>query len=329
MPQYRGNRALSRRRFGAVTFGALAGLGGAACKKKGERSLRLQLNWLPEPEFGGFYEAQRLGRLKGVELLPGSPGVPTAQLVASGRVDYAVVSGDEVVRLVAQGADLVAIFASFQRSPRGMVVHQSSPYQSLESLWKSDATVGIEPGQGYVRWLDHQYHGAKLKRVPRPASLATFIEDRSFAQGIYVFAEGAQLVQRKIPVRIFNVADSGYNPYEVVVVTQRVRLKEKRGEVQQLLKDLAVGWGSYLKKSEPANRIMAKLNPTMSVDTMEHAAQLLSSYVQGERGLGEMQSKRWQTLIDQMRLTQALLAPVKAEACFAPAAMVRSRSVQF
>lgn len=306
---------ISRRSLLIAGAASAAGLGG--CKKKSPGALRLQLNWLPEPEFGGFYEAKRLGLLEGVELMPGSPGVPTAQLIASGRVDYGVVCADEVVRLVAQSAPIVAIFASFQISPRGIVVHQSSPFTDLQSLWGSDSTVGIEPGQGYVRWLDHRYSGAKLTRVPRPASLATFIGDKKFAQGIYIFAEGAQLKAQGIPSRIFKVSDSGYNPYEVVLATQPKRLKERPQEVRRIVTQLAKGWGSYLDDPGPANQIMAKQNLSMDLSTMQHSAQLLQELVRVPgTALGSMQASRWEQLIDQMKRTQGLSGSAAAADCF-------------
>lgn len=277
----------------------------------------MQLNWLPEPEFGGFFEAKRMGGLKDVELLPGSPGVPTASLIASGKVDYGVVSADEIVRLVAQSAPIVAVFASFNTSPRGVVVHADSPYQSLEELWKSESTVGMEPGQGYVRWLDKKYGGTMLHRVPRPASLATFMQDKTFAQGIYVFAEGAELARRGVKTRIFEVAQSGYNPYEVVLATQPERIQRDPAQVGRIVADLRAGWEAYLKSPAPANAMMAKKNPAMPLEAMQSSTQLLTPLVRNPgQPLGSMQRQRWETLIEQMRSIGALKNPVDPSRCF-------------
>lgn len=317
MPLCKAQAGLTRRALVQGLGAGLGALGLGACKSKAKPRARLQLNWLPEPEFGGFYEAKRQGGLAGVELLPGSPGVPTASLLASRKIEYGVLSADELVRMVAQSAPLVAIFACCQNSPRAMVVHEDSPYQSLEALWQSEATVGIEPGQGYVRWLDHRFGGHKLKRVPRPASLSTFLHDRSLSQGVYLFAEGASLQKQGARVRMLPVSDSGYNPYEVVVATTREHLAANPEQVRRLVQELASGWGSYLDKPRPSNEMMAKLNPAMSVEEMDIAATLLSPLVRvsGQR-LGGMKAERWQTLIDQMVATQGLATPPRAQDCF-------------
>ena len=48
--------------------------------------LKLALNWVPEPEFGGFYEARERGSYRkrdlDVEVMGGGAGVPVVQMVA-------------------------------------------------------------------------------------------------------------------------------------------------------------------------------------------------------------------------------------------------------
>src|SRR5881397_3549501 len=81
----------------------------------------IALNWVPEPEFGGIYEAQRGGAFAkhdlDVTIQPGGAGAPTWQLVASGKVPFAVASADEVVIARSRGADVVAVFAIYQTCP--------------------------------------------------------------------------------------------------------------------------------------------------------------------------------------------------------------------
>src|SRR5690242_7995775 len=91
--------------------------------------LVLALNWVPEPEFGGFYAARETGayRRQGfdVDIRGGGAGVPVVQMVATGRADFGTVGADELVTARARGADVVAVFATFQTSPQGIMVHAS------------------------------------------------------------------------------------------------------------------------------------------------------------------------------------------------------------
>lgn len=275
---------------------------GAGAPKK----IRVQLNWVPEPEFGGLYAALHRGLYRDagldVELIKGSAGVPSAQLTASGKVEFGVVSGPEIVRLRARGGDLVALYAQFRTSPRGIVVHQDSPYKSLESLWKSDATVVLEPGLPFARWLDAQYGGQSLRRVPATGNLAGFIADKGLAQQVYVFAEPVELERRAVPVRILDVADTGYNPYEAVIATRREWLEADRATVDAFIGATRAGWQAYLSDPGPTNAVMAELNPAMSKEAMDASIRLATRYVQGADGggPGTMTTARWAALVDQL-----------------------------
>ena len=89
--------------------------------------LKLALDWVPEPEFGGFYAGRESGAYlrHGIklEIQGGGAGVPVLQMVATGRADFGTVGADELVTARTRGADVVALFATFQTSPQGIMVH--------------------------------------------------------------------------------------------------------------------------------------------------------------------------------------------------------------
>src|SRR6476646_12098516 len=118
-----------------------------ACKKgdaaKGDPKtasthVRVQLNWVPEPEFGGIYEARDDGAYTraglDVEILSGGPGSPVVQLVAGGKSDFGVAGADDVVVARARGVDIVAVFGTFQINPQGIMVHAAKNVTSLADL---------------------------------------------------------------------------------------------------------------------------------------------------------------------------------------------------
>lgn len=285
--------------------------------------VRVQLNWVPEPEFGGFYAAQAQGYFKAegldVTLIKGSAGVPAPQLAASGKVEFGVVNADQVVTLRSRGAPLKAVYASFKTSPRAIVVHDSADVNSLEALWKSDRKVAVEPGLPFARWLDRRYGGQQLQKVPSGGGLAGFIGDKQMAQAVYIFAEPVELARRAIGVRTFKVADSGYNPYAVVLATRDDYLANNRPTVEKFVRALRKGWQHYLNTPGPTNAVMAKLNSAMSKEAMDRAASLADPYVRGHDGaLGDMQLARWQTLRQQLidlKVITADRAPAAAD-CF-------------
>jgi NitT/TauT family transport system substrate-binding protein len=284
-------------------------------------SVRLQLNWVPEPEFGGLYAAREMGFFAeeglAVELIKGSPGVPSAQLTASGKTEFGIVGGDQLVTMRARGAPLVAIYSSYQTFPRGIIVHDASLHTSLETLWKSKAKVAVEPGLPFVKWLNHRYGGADLTLVPSSGGLATFMQDPTLAQGVFVFAEPVELQRRKVPVRTFRVADSGYDPYTVVVATSEAYAKANPTVVAKLARAMGRGWAAYLADPLSTNRVMAQLNTAMSLESMNIAAHLGAPYVRGDGGaLGRMTTARWATLVQQLHTVGAITKAPAAADCF-------------
>src|SRR5262245_58384444 len=119
----------------------------------GATKVSISLNWVPEPEFGGIYAAKVNGAYDrnglDVEIKPGGPGAPTWQLVATGKVEFAVSSADEVVIARAQGADVVALFTIYQTCPQGIMVHKSRGLRSIEEVFKSGGTLAMEVGLPY------------------------------------------------------------------------------------------------------------------------------------------------------------------------------------
>ena len=119
--------------------------------------VRVQLNWFPEPEFGGLYAAQANGFFADegldVELLKGGPDVPAPQMLASGRVEFAVVAAPQLMTLRARGGNATAVFATFQKYPRGILVRADAGYEDLESFWKSDGKVMAQDGLAFIKWL--------------------------------------------------------------------------------------------------------------------------------------------------------------------------------
>jgi NitT/TauT family transport system substrate-binding protein len=308
-------------RFVLLVCSLLAGCSSdPAPATNGLTPVRVQLNWVPEPEFGGLYAAKLQGFFKAegldVTLIKGSAGVPSAQLAASGKVEFGVVSADQIVTLRTRGAPLKAVFASFQTAPRAIVVHADSPHQSLEALWRSDAQVAVEPGQPFAKWLDRKYNGAALKKVASSGGLAGFISNPALAQAVYIFAEPVELERRGIKTRTFKVADSGFNPYAVVLATRDAYLTDNRATVDAFVRALRKGWAHYLDNPGPTNVEMAKLNSAMTKEAMDIAARLATPYVRGSGPLGQMSAARWQALRDQLVQLDPSLAKAPAAAAY-------------
>jgi NitT/TauT family transport system substrate-binding protein len=282
--------------------GALVDAGTAAQVK-----VALALDWVPEPEFGGFYAGRESGAYQRhgikIEIQGGGAGVPVLQMVATGRADFGTVGADELLTARARGADLVALFAVFQTSPQGIMVHASRKLQKLEDAFHS-GTLALETGKAYAAYLKKKFAWDGVKIVPYDGGVAHFLADPSFGQQCYVTSEPIAARQKGADPAVFLIADSGFNPYATVVVTRRELLQKS----PQLVKDFVLatreGWRAYLDHPEATNALLAKLNSALDTATLSAAAAAQKPLIENadstQHGLGSMQPARWQTLADQL-----------------------------
>jgi NitT/TauT family transport system substrate-binding protein len=287
----------------------------------------LQLNWVPEPEFGGFYAAAHKGLYEqaglNVSIVAGGAGVPTWNLVATGKVPFAIASADEVIRARLQDAKLVALYAVYQTNPHALMVHASSGVGSLEEIFTSGKIkrVIMEPGLPYGRFLQQKYGFDKVEIVQYGGNLSLFLQDKLAAQQCFVFSEPVSAAEQGVEVKAFSVGESGFNPYLAVVITSEAYLQENPAVVEAFVRASRAGWQAYLDAPGPTHEYMKTQQATMTLSAMQRAAALQQPYIVSDETrasyLGYMSEARWQALADQLvTLGEVAEKPASVSALF-------------
>jgi NitT/TauT family transport system substrate-binding protein len=295
-----------------------------ACGGDDDGKLAIALNWKPEPEFGGLFEAQRTGAFAKRDLeveITGGPGAPVVQMVDSGQVAFGIAAADEVLIARDRGTDIVAVFTIYQTNPQGLMAHASRGFDSLAAVFASDGgTLAVEPGLAYVRFLEQRYDLSRFRVVPYGYSLAPFLSDPRLVQQVFVTAEPIAARRQGADPRVFLIAESGFNPYAGVVITRGRHVRERRDEVTAFVGALREGWRAYLDDPGPANAKMGELNREMDAETFRLAAQAQEPLVEDDftkqHGLGAMALARWTELAGQLVELELLDKPPKPEECF-------------
>ena len=269
--------------------------------------LILALNWKAEPQFGGFYAAQYQGIYGrdnlNVKITEGGSGTPTVQMLAAGKVDYAIVSADEIVIAHDRGAsNIVALFATFQTNPQGIMTHAERGFSSIDDVMKSDGTLLWQSGLAYAQYFKIKYAPIKVKTAPYLGGIGNFENDGGVSQQCFITSEPLNAAKAGIKVKTFLIADSGYNPYTTVLATTREHLQKNPEQVQRMVSAVREGWRDYLKNPEPTNTKMALLNKSMDAPTFLASARAQQSLIATPdmAKLGEMNAARWQALIRQL-----------------------------
>jgi NitT/TauT family transport system substrate-binding protein len=273
-----------------------------------EPATQLALNWKPEPEFGGFYSAQWNGDFAHqslqVEILPGGVGTPVVQMVAAGKTDFGIASADEVVIARSNGADVVAIFASYQTNPQCLMAHSERRFHSLQDIFASSGILAMQKGLPYASFLLEKFKNPKAQIVPYNGGISGLLSDPNYSQQCFIMSEPIAARQHKVSVDTFLVADVGYNPYTTVLITRGEVIRAKPELVRKFVTGVRAGWRSYLDHPDLINAKMAKLNPSMSAETFQESAKVQKPLIETEEtkknGLGFMSAKRWDDLSQQL-----------------------------
>lgn len=290
----------------------------AGCGKS--EKIRLALNWKPEPEFGGFYAAPYAKYGLNVDILPGGAGTPTVQMVGAGSAEFGIVEADELILARSKGNPVVALFAVYQKSPVGIMVHAERGAKSLADVLK-DGTLAVQKGLPFVRMLEKMYGFEHVRIVPSPGGdLSAFQADPKFAQQVFVTAEPLAAKRKGIAVQVFPVSDMGFNPYANVMATREDYLKKNAATVESMVKAVREGWRAYLDDPKPANAKMHALNPSMDEATFAEVAEAQKPFIEDQDtqrdGLGTMNQQRWEALIAQLKDLGDIPMAIPAEDCF-------------
>lgn len=306
----------------ALSLGACKGGNAPA---GGPAPVKLQLNWKPEPQFGGFYAARETGAYGRhglvVDVVAGGVGTPTVQMIGAGRVEFGVVGADEIVAARAAGNDVVGLFAVYQTCPQGLMVRAARGLEQIGDIFAQPGTVAMQRGLPYAQFLERRYGFGKVKIVPSPGGdVSVFLADPAFAQQCFVTSE--PLVARKAGVepKTFLVAEAGFNPYTTVLATSGDFARKHPELVRAMVAAVREGWRAYLDDPAPAHVVMHRLNPAMPLATFAESAAAQRPLIETEEtrraGLGVMTLERWQTLAQQLLELKVIDKPVDPKSCF-------------
>jgi NitT/TauT family transport system substrate-binding protein len=239
--------------------------------------LTVQLDWVAEPEHGGFYQAEARGyfREEGLEvtLIPGGPGAQVMPSVATGRADIAQADSTSTLLQQAEGLPVVQFAAVFQDDPSGILVHADSSVRKFEDL--QGKAIIARPGWAFLRFLEKKY-ALKFTVIPQNFSVTAFLGDKEALQQGYFIAEPHHITKAggKMP-RFLSTWDAGFRAY-AVLVTNRKFAREHPEQLRAFLRAYIRGWRDYLEGDpKPAHEGMKKANATNTDEFMMFSRQMI------------------------------------------------------
>jgi NitT/TauT family transport system substrate-binding protein len=194
---------------------ALSACGGTAAPTA-LTPIEISLGYIPDVQFAPFYVGIEKGffAARGIDLtIQHRQETDSARLLATGALQFAVISGEQVLLGRQQGLPLVYVYQWYERFPVAVAARQSSGIQTVEDLRGRSVGVPVREGASYIG-LEALLAAGGLTdadidlRTTGYAQVETLATDQVEAVVVYAANEPAQLEARGIPVNLIYVADA-------------------------------------------------------------------------------------------------------------------------
>jgi NitT/TauT family transport system substrate-binding protein len=237
----------------------------------------LQLDWVAEPEHGGFYQALAKGYFKeaglDVTILEGGQNAFVMQKLATGKVDIGQADSTNTLIAIAQGLPVIQIGAVFQNDPSVLMLHADNPVKRFEDL--DGKTIMARPEWAFLLYLKYKYH-INFNLIPQEFSVANFIADKNFIQQGYYTAEPYYIVKggAKYPKFLF-AWDAGFDAY-TAIVANRPWAERNPDKLRAFMAAYIRGEKDYIEGDPtPAHDIMKRLNKNDTDDFLAFCRKMM------------------------------------------------------
>jgi NitT/TauT family transport system substrate-binding protein len=278
--------------------------------------ITVQLDWVAEPEHGGFYQAQARGFFReaglDVTLIQGGANAFATQKVATNQAQFGQADSTNTILAVAEGLPIVQVAAVFQQNPSVLMLHAENPINSFEEL--DGKTIMARPEWAFLPYLRQKY-GIDFKLIPQNFSVANFIADRDFIQQGFYIAEPFFIEQGGAQKPRFLYAwDAGFDSY-VVLIGNPTWTTAHPDATRAFIAAYVRGWQDYLKGDPtPAHELMKKENANNTDAFLAYSRQMIidENLVTGRGAdggvnlIGDLNPTRMATQIEQLESLEIL-----------------------
>lgn len=207
----------STRRYAAVAAAGLAGaLALSACSGTSPEAptngdgeelteVKLQLQWLPQGQFAGYFAAEDQGYFEeeglDVEIIPSGGDIVPQDALANGDVDYAIAWVPKVLGSIEAGADITNIAQIFQRSGTLQVSWADSGIESISDFaGKKVGSWGFgNEWEIFAAMAENDVDASSVEIITQDFNMNAFLAGDIDAAQAMTYNEYAQLLETTNP----------------------------------------------------------------------------------------------------------------------------------
>jgi len=278
------------------------------------QKIKLQLKWLPQSQFMGYYVAAAKGYYKDagldVEILPGGSDIIPEQNVYNGGADIGVTWVSSLMTYQAQGYTLQEVAQVFQKSGLLLTSKKSAGISSPKDL-KGKKVANWFGGNEYeVLALLKKYNLDKdkdLKLVQQDYTMDQLKEGSVDAASAMTYNEFGLLLESGISkddLNVINMNDEGVAMLEDCLFVNSKWASANKDLVAKFLKASIKGWVDACKDPAAAGKTVFDVDKSVSLDHQVYMAKEVAKLASPE---GFDSSKIGQIDMDAIKKTAEYL----------------------
>ena len=286
--------------------------------KKPPDEVKLQLKWLHQAQFAGFYMAQEKGyydqeNIK-VTFLEGGQKIDIAQRVISGEADFGVLTPEFICKMRSREKRSPPIAAIYRRSAVVFAAMADSGIMRPSDFTGKTVATG-DPG-GSQKDFELQFHAmmkrlglatSKVKIAPYDPAYTAFYDGKVEITPCYSTGGLIKMRQKGLKLNLIWPSDYGIHFYSDTLATTDRLISEKPDLVTRFLRATLKGWQDAVEDHKQAVTISLKYaqikDPGLQTAMMEAMLPMVHT---GEDRIGWMKSEVWQGMY-RILLEQKLL----------------------
>jgi len=289
-----------------------------------ETKITFATDWKAQAEHGGFYQALARGYYADagldVTIRPGGPQSDNPRLLAAGALDIAMASNSfQPINMLAAGADVKVVMASFQKDPQVLMVHPHVAATSISDLKGRAIFISDAAKAAFWPWLKAKFDFDDRQIRKYNYSLAPWLVNKETVQEGYLSSEPFTASEQGITPKVFLFADAGYPGYAGMVMVRSDYLKSNSATVKAFVAATILGWQDYLwGDPAPGNALILSDNAEMTLELLTYAINAIKSNAMvGDRAtVGTMDPAIWQRFYREMSELGAVQTGIDVSAVY-------------
>ncbi len=227
----------------------------------------VQLSWLHQFQFAGYYVAKELGYYRAagidVEIKEFGPDTDLSSVIKTGGADFAVGRSSLIMEKI-NGEDVVALGAIFQQSPLVLLVRDDTHIDTVKELRNRRIMMTNDAKDSAAIMAMLSSNGLNeddVKIVPHSFNIDDLINKDVDAMASYISNEPIQMAEKGVGYRIFSPKDYGFHFYSDILFTSSAYIKKNPKLTKNFYEATIKGWAyAFNNISETAEIIYKHYN---------------------------------------------------------------------